>query len=254
MKKLLVAALGAASTLIAAAPAGANAAFDFYIAGLESRLARQHGSPDCFLAGANQLTGDDPLLERVAARDFPGALLHHWRGTAVARGARAVDFDRLLRDFRSYPRVFGPEVMKTAVRREEEDEAQIWMRVRQHHVITVTIDAAYDVTFGRRDARRGFSASKSTRISEIESPGTSAERALDGDQEHGFLWRLNTYWTYEERGGGLYLQVEAVSLTRSIPRGLGWAIRPWVERVPRESLEFTLRAARAALPSQKDTQ
>jgi hypothetical protein len=61
------------------------------------------------------------------------------------------------------------------------------------------------------------------------------------------MWRLNTYWSYEERDGGLYLQVEAVSLTRSVPRGLGWAIGPYVERVPRESLEFTLRSAVKAL-------
>jgi hypothetical protein len=134
------------------------------------------------------------------------------------------------------------------------------MRVRQKHVITVTLDAEYDVTFSRVDGKRGFSVSRSRRISEIDAPGTPGERALDAEHEHGFLWRLNTYWTYEERGEGLYLQVEAVSLTRSIPLGLGWAVRPWVERVPRESLEFTLGSARAALtstaefPTQKDAQ
>ena len=66
-------------------------------------------------------------------------------------------------------------------------------------------------------------------------------------EEHGFLWRLNTYWSYEERDGGLYMQVESVSLTRAIPTGLGWAVGPFVESVPRESLEFTLRAACNAL-------
>jgi hypothetical protein len=78
-------------------------------------------------------------------------------------------------------------------------------------------------------------------------PGTPAERALSSSEEHGFLWRMNTYWSYEERDGGLYMQIESVSLTRSIPTGLGWAIGPFVESVPRESLEFTLRAACNAL-------
>jgi hypothetical protein len=58
---------------------------------------------------------------------------------------------------------------------------------------------------------------------------------------------MNTYWSYEERDGGLYLQIESVSLTRSIPTGLGWLIGPFVESVPRESLEFTLQATRDAL-------
>ena len=59
--------------------------------------------------------------------------------------------------------------------------------------------------------------------------------------------RLNTYWSYEERDGGLYMQIESVSLSRSIPNGLAWIIRPFVESIPRESLEFSLRAAANAL-------
>jgi hypothetical protein len=58
---------------------------------------------------------------------------------------------------------------------------------------------------------------------------------------------MNIYWSYEERDDGLYLQVEAVSLTNSIPRGLGWAIGAYVNSIPRESLEFTLRSACNAL-------
>jgi hypothetical protein len=56
---------------------------------------------------------------------------------------------------------------------------------------------------------------------------------------------LNTYW--KERNGGLYMQIESISLSRPIPAILGWALRPYVESVPRESLEFTLRSARGAI-------
>jgi hypothetical protein len=130
---------------------------------------------------------------------------------------------------------------------QQDDRLQAWMRVRQHHVLTVVMDTTYDIAFGRLDPQHGYSISRSTRISEIDSPGTSKERALGAAQEHGFLWRLNTYWSYVERDGGLYMQIESVSLTRSIPPGLGWALRPFVESVPRESLEFTLRSTCNAL-------
>jgi hypothetical protein len=43
------------------------------------------------------------------------------------------------------------------------------------------------------------------------------------------------------------MQIESVTLTRSIPTGLGWVIGPFVESIPRESLEFTLRSACDAL-------
>lgn len=175
-------------------------------------------------------------------------MLHHWRGTAFAAGVKAADFDRLLSDFNAYPQDFSPEVLQARVLAQHGDRLQAWMRVRQRHVITVVMDSTYDVTFGRLDAQQRYSISRSTRISEMDSN----DRALSPSREHGFLWRLNTYWSYEERDGGLYIQIESVSLTRSIPVGLGWAVGPFVESVPRESLEFTLRSACNALRKSVD--
>jgi hypothetical protein len=64
------------------------------------------------------------------------------------------------------------------------------------------------------------------------------------DDGTGFLWRLNTYWSWEERDGGLYMQLEAVSLSRDIPTGLEWVVGRFVKSVPRESLMFTLGRTR----------
>jgi hypothetical protein len=47
------------------------------------------------------------------------------------------------------------------------------------------------------------------------------------------------------------MQIESISLTRDIPAGLGWLIGPFVQSVPRESLEFTLNATRNALRSRE---
>jgi hypothetical protein len=138
-------------------------------------------------------------------------------------------------------------VLTAKVLSQQGDHFQVVMRVRQKHIITVVMDTSYDVTFARLDARHGYSISHSTQISEIDSPGTPGERALTSSQEHGLLWRLNTYWSYEERDGGFYMQIETVTLTRSIPLGLDWAVGPFVESVPRESLEFTLRSTYNAL-------
>ncbi|MGA9059420.1 MAG: hypothetical protein WB763_23255, partial [Terriglobia bacterium] len=63
----------------------------------------------------------------------------------------------------------------------------------------------------------------------------------------GYLWRLNSYWRYEERDGGMWVECEAISLTRDVPTGLGWLIDPIIRSLPRESLESTLRETRAAL-------
>jgi hypothetical protein len=178
---------------------------------------------------------------------LPGAILYQWRGTAFAPGAKAANFERLMKNFNDYPQHYSPQVLQAKVLAQQGDRYQAMMRVRQVHIITVVMDMDYDIVFARLDAQHGWSIAHSTRISEIDAPGTSHERALGPGEGHGFLSRLDTYWSYEERDGGLYMQIESVSLARSIPRGLGWALDPFVEGVPRESLEFTLRSTCNAL-------
>ncbi len=243
----------------AAEPApAAVSAFNSYVNTVESRLAQQHLSQNGFLAMVSaqnemHLRRGELIVERITPSmvvDLPGAMLYHWRGTAFAPGAKAADFERLMKDFNAYPQHFSPQIISAKTLAQQGDHLQASMRVRQKHVITVVMDTSYDVIFARLDARHGYSISRSTKISEIDSPGTGRERALNSSEEHGFLWRLNTYWSYEERDDGLYMQIESVTLTRSIPRGLGWAVGPFVDSVPRESLEFTLRSTCNALQKQ----
>ena len=249
----LLGLVGVGSVLAEPSPAAVTT-FNTYINTIEARLAQQHRQASGFLDSApgNEapMRRGELIVERITpstAGSLPGAAIYHWRGTAFAPGAHAADFERTMRDFAAYPHYSAPQVMQARVQMQNGDRMQAWMRVKQKHVITVVLDTSYDVTFGRLDALHGYSLSRSTRIAEIDAPGTSKERALNSSEEHGFLWRLNTYWSYEERDCGLYIQIESVTLTRSIPAGLGWAVGPFVESVPRESLEFTLRSTVVAL-------
>jgi hypothetical protein len=234
----------------------AASAFNSYVKAVESRLAQQHQSRDGFLAppltpqNKKRLQQGELIIEPitpVTGSALPGALLHDWRGTAFAPGATVADFERLMKNIGAYPEHFSPQVLQAKLLSQQGDHLQAFMRVRQHHVITVVMDTSYDITFGRLDGQHGYSLSRSTKISEIDSPGTATEHAVPADEEHGFLWRQNTYWTYEEGDGGLYMQIESVSLSRSVPTGLNWIIQPFIEKIPRESLEFTLRSTCNAL-------
>ena len=248
----------AAPAWVAAEPTpAATAAFNSYVERVEAQAAARHRSADGFLAPTDfaRLRRGELIVEQQttgAGAELPEALLHDWRGAAFIPGGKAADFERLMKDFNAYPRVYSPQVLSSHVIENDGDHFQVTMRVRQKHVLTVVMDTAYDVTFRRLDAEHGFSISRSTQIAEIDAPGTPHERALNPGEEHGFLWRMNTYWSCEERDGGLYIEIESVSLSRSIPVGLGWAIGPFIESVPRDSLEFTLRATRDALKKHAD--
>lgn len=210
---LFVLLLAAAPLLVEPTP-GSVAAFDAYCSTVEARL---HLTP------IQTLT-----IERIPTPAVPNALLHHWRGSTFVPGATAAGFERLLNDIPGYTRTFAPEVIQSSG-----TPTHTLLRVRQHHVITVVMDTEYDVTAGH-----GYSIARSTRVTEL------------GGEDHGFLWRLNSYWRWEEKDGGLYLQLEAVSLTRAVPRGLGWVIGPYITSIPKESLEFTLTSAAKALRAQ----
>ena len=221
-------------------PAAAVLVFNHYVVQMERRLDAEHHA-----ASELHRRGKGMSIERVddAERESaPGAMIHHWRGSAFAAGGKAADFERVMHNFGGYSNYFAPEVLRAKVLSRHGDTFAVSIRVRQKHIITVVMDISYDVNFDRLDAHRGWSTSRSTRSAEITGEGTAGERALSSEEEHGFIWRQNTYWTYEERDGGLYLQLESVSMSRAIPKGLAWAVQPFVETVPRESLEFTLQA------------
>jgi hypothetical protein len=236
-------------------PAAAVAAFNSYIGGVEARLAHEHASAGSILApvdSARVRQGEFVIedLKPAKSKDLDGALLQDWRGTAFVPGAKVADFERVMKDFAAFPRNFSPQILRTNAVAQQGDRYQVAMRVRQKHIITVVLDMDYDTRFVRADGggeARGYSISRSTRVAEVDAYGTPQERVLAPNEDHGYLWRINNYWTYEERDGGLYIQIESVTLSRSAPAGLGWAVKPFIQSVPRESLEFTLRSVSAKL-------
>jgi hypothetical protein len=63
-----------------------------------------------------------------------------------------------------------------------------------------------------------------------------------------FTWaRINSCQKFEEKHGGVFIECESISLTRDIPTGLGWLIKPFVTSIPRKSLEMTMGSTQAAL-------
>jgi hypothetical protein len=250
----VLAAVAAMSSLAGAeepTPA-AQAGFDAYVRRVEMRLAQERGQAGMILAPVDwqRVRAGEVVVEELTPKgeaELPGALIHDWRGTAFVPGATAEDFERVLRDFADYPKIFAPQVESAQVLASDADQAQVTMRVKQQHVITVVLDTTYAITYARAGAgsgeKWGTIDSRSTQVKEIGGDG----RALSAADAHGFLWRMNTYWSYEERDGGLYVQIESVSLTRGIPTGLGWAVGPFVESVPKESIEFTVRAVMRAV-------
>jgi hypothetical protein len=121
------------------------------------------------------------------------------------------------------------------------------IRLRKQQVVTVVLDAEYQIQAGLAGNLCGFGISRSTHVWQVDYPRSPHERRRAEGDDDGFLWRLNAYWSFLQSPDGLMIECEAVSLTRDIPMGLGWLIAPIIQDLPRTSLEFTLRATENAL-------
>jgi hypothetical protein len=240
----------------------AQQAFDTYVVMVEKRLGRQHGNSGTYLAaldlGADERTNVERQLRLGAIRMEPvdggtrevsGGLLHHWRGVAFVPGARASDMLALLRDYSHLSTYYAPEVESSRLLSDRAGTATVAMRFKKQMVIPIVLDTEYDVRTGLTSAGEGYSFSRSIHIWEIEGTGTSRERRMTEGDDDGFLWGLNTYWSFLEVPDGLLIECEAISLTRDVPAGLGWLVTPIIQDMPRESLKFTLTATQSALSS-----
>jgi hypothetical protein len=153
----------------------------------------------------------------------------------------------LVQAYDRHKEYYAPEVVGSRLLSHTGGDFEVRLRLLKKKVLTVVLDTEHSVHYEHRDSTRWWSRSRSTRIVEIRDPGKASEKPLPPDTGHGFLWRLNSYWTFQELDGGTYVECEAISLTRDVPGGLAWVVEPIIRVLPRESLANTLRATRAAV-------
>jgi hypothetical protein len=182
-----------------------------------------------------------------AAINAPGGLIHHWIGAVFITGAKLRQVLELVQDYDHHQDIYQPEVVRSRLIHHEGNDYQIFYRLRKKKVITVTLNTNHDVQYLPIDATHSRSRSVATRIAEVADADQPGEHEKPIGHDGGFLWRLNSYWRFEEKDTGVYVEVESLSLTRDIPFGLGFMIRPFVTSIPRESLLNTLGSTRLAV-------
>jgi hypothetical protein len=192
-----------------------------------------------------------------ASRDcsnIPGGLIHDWTGITFVPGVTLQQTLSALQDYDRDSDYYRPTVLRAKLLSRAGNSFHVFLRLKETHVLTVVLDTEYEIQYLTIDSTHVASISHSTRITEIENAGTPEEHAASPKDNHGFLWRLNSYWRFYQADGGVYIQCNAVSLTRDVPVGLRWLVGPFIENVPRESLDFTLTATRQALLKKFPTQ
>ena len=78
-------------------------------------------------------------------------------------------------------------------------------------------------------------------MSEIKDFQRPTEERLPPDSGSGYIWRLFSTTRLEEYEGGVFVEIEAVALSRDVPGSLHWIVDPIIRRISRDSLEKSLR-------------
>lgn len=184
------------------------------------------------------------ILDNSKEIDCPDGLIHHWLGTVFIPGTTLEKAIALVQDYDRHHINYAPEVMASKTLERHGNDFKIFMRFKKKKaLISVVLNTDQDVHYVPLSPTRMHSRAYTTRVAQVEDPDKPDGPEKPVGNDRGFMWELYTYWLFEERDGGVYIQCEAISLSRDIP-WYGEPFRKFITSVPKESLMFTLGTTR----------
>jgi putative flippase GtrA len=199
------------------------AAWERYVAAAEAALANAR-TPIAARPASDAVDPDGTTVP------VPGGTINDWRGAVFIPH---LTLDRLLHGLQ-HPGTPPPQedVVSSRVLARGADSLHVGIRLVRHAIVTVSYDTEHQMQFRRVASNLATARSIATRIDQV------------GGGDHGFLWRLHSYWRYEEIGGGVLVELRSLTLSRSVPALVRPIAGPLVNRVARESMVRTLEALR----------
>jgi hypothetical protein len=235
-------------------------AWNDYVRAAEARNLKHVSQGNLFLAidalpteAAKLRRGDiiaSPAASNVPVK-VPSGLIHDWTGAIFIPNAALRDVLQVVRDYGQYETVYHPNVVSAKPQETSDWEDRFSMVVMNKSFFAKSaLDGDYHSTFTEIDDQRWYSVSETTRVQEVAEYGGPSPHMLPEDHGTGIIWRLYSIARYQERDGGVYVELEAIALSRDIPGGLRWLVEPIVRRVSRSSLVVSLQeTANAVLSS-----
>ena len=189
------------------------------------------------------------MLDGGEEVEVKNGIVHHWYGGVFVEGATLDQVLEMVQDYDTHSTVFAPDVEDSAINdvNPAGDEFDIRYRFRKKKVITVVLETEHHVEYTEVSANRAYSMSRTTKVQEVEHPGERNEQLKLPDTGRGFVWRINSYWRFDQRDEGTFIECESITLTRNIPLLLKPIVSPFVSGVPKETLTHTLQSARDEL-------
>ena len=187
---------------------------------------------DAALSGQILVEKMKTLNPRGRKIKVPAGTIHHWRGSVFIPD---VELESVLAQVR-YPaqqKDLQEDVLESRILEEDEDSLRLYLKLVRSKIVTVTYNTEHLIEYQRHGEGLASSRSIATRIVELDQAGTPAEREKPEGQDHGFLWKLNSYWRYQQVDGGVLVECESLTLSRGVPAILAPFIQSMINGVAR---------------------
>jgi hypothetical protein len=233
------------------------AAWDDYVDAARADLQRRISPDSCFLwtfenaeRAAKVHAGEIVVAPAPGAdpKKVSGGLIHHWIGAMFLPDVTMEQVMNVTRDYDRYKDYYQPAVIESAAIARGPTGDQFSMKIMNRAFFLKTaLDADYQATYVRLDDNRMYSISRTTRLQEIEDFGEPDEHEIPEGAGGGYIWKLFSIARFEQRDAGVYVELEAIALSREIPLAARFFVDPIVRRVSRNSMLISLRQTREAL-------
>ena len=233
MRTKLIRTLSLSMIMLCARPLYAGAkltpqaleAWTNYVALTEKRIQEELRNPTVALQfDIGDLKSGNPRVKQLITTNPPGqnieipdGMVHHWVGAIFIPGVRLEKLIPWLQNYAQYQDYFKDVERSSLNRPPAGDTYDIFLRLTRSKLrVTAHFNTRHDVVYTRRSPTFFSSVSRSSQILQVKDAGSTSEKELPEGDDDGYLWRLNSYWRFFERDGGVVVECESIALSKSL--------------------------------------
>jgi len=194
----------------------------------------------------------------IASVKITDGLVNHWVGIMHIAGANVDQVKKVMQNYGEYSKLYAPDLTESKLLKSTADEFDVFLRLQRQirvkallgYTFPVEFNTTYRITYSKAGELMKV-RSIATRIAEVKNPKKSHTEELEVGNDTGYLWRLQSYWRVYPGDGGVFVECEAVSLSRSVPGFVEKMVTYFTTNFPEDSMRHTLKATRDAVTGRK---
>jgi hypothetical protein len=168
-------------------------------------------------------------------------LIHDWIGASFIPGAKLEDVFSVVRDYDHYKNFYTPNVVDSKTFDSDGAVNKFTLLLVNKEAHGKSLQSEYEACYLQFREKQWYGIAYSTRVQEIHNYGHPNETKLPPGEGTGYLWQIYSVARFEERDGGVYMELEAIALSRDIPIAIRWVVDPIVRRISKNALLTSLR-------------